>query len=456
MKNYIKLSVVLCLCVASFLIIQKSDAQDARVNADVDTKTYVEKTPTTLQTEVNTANAVPLKTLTDEYVNRITTLGTKVKDATIVNPDAITQRAVVESIDTVSRTVDEVQKEKKKVVTDIKDSIKNDIDNSIIEIRKDTQKPAYELQRAVDDERTVLFENLTQSVEAIKPTDTLKIKNIETQTHASLQKIQDNLQEQSDKPVNFEKSKRDVRETLLKFEEVLQQKKDIINSREGDLVFEDSDGDGVSDYDEIYIYKTDPQNAYTSKGSKNDGEKIKEGLNPLVELNEKIRYTDPRQDFEAFVTENYKVNKVQLIKEEKKSDTLVFEGVALPNSYVTLYIYSTPIIVTVKTDNSGVWNYELDQEIENGEHQMYVATVDNSGKIVAKSNPVLFTKTAEAASIGIAGTLNSSMSTENFLKDNFILITLALLIAIIILAMMFVGNHKNIKSVVNDLRNEVK
>jgi hypothetical protein len=75
---------------------------------------------------------------------------------------------------------------------------------------------------------------------------------------------------------------------------------------------------------------------------------------------------------------------------------LVFEGRALPNSFVTLYIFSTPVVVTVKTDEQGNWRYTLDTELEDGSHNLYVAMVNNNGRIVAKSPPVPFVKTAEA------------------------------------------------------------
>ena len=61
-----------------------------------------------------------------------------------------------------------------------------------------------------------------------------------------------------------------------------------------------------------------------------------------------------------------------------------------------MYIYSTPIVVTIKTDSNGEWQYLLDKELENGNHTVYTATVNNTGNIVAKSSGYLFTKTAEA------------------------------------------------------------
>lgn len=402
----------------------------------------------------------PLGKLAQDYILRLNSDSNTVpvEDSVIVNPEAITQDAITESIDTISKAVEDLTKVQDQVILDIKADVKENIDTSIVDIRKkQVEKPAYELQRSIDGERTQLFENVVQTIKSINPTkvsqDSEKIQELEKQVGTSLDKIEQSLKTESGFPVNFEKSRRDIRDTLIRFQEILVEKQKIIESRQGEFVFKDSDTDGVSDYDEMYIYKTDPIQAQTKGGDKTDGQKISEGINPLSDIGEKINYQDPRTDKESFVSNSYRVNKVQLLNEEGKK--LVFEGTALPNTYITLYIYSTPIIVTVKTDENGVWNYKLDKELENGEHQIYVATVDASGRIVTRSNPILFTKTAEAATIGISGTFDGSASAQNFLKDNFILIILATFIAIVIIGMMFAGDHKNIGSAISELKNEV-
>lgn len=366
------------------------------------------------------------------------------------------EESVADSIETITRTTADFEQEKQTVIDEIKSSLKEDIDDSIIQIRRETSVQAYELQRVVDVERKELFENITRTIEStIAVDESNAIDELRQFIDRSIRTIQANLQNEAPQvPVSFDRSLRNINQRLQQFEQKIKQNRIIIESRQGVLVFLDSDGDGLSDYDEIYIYGTDPYNAYTIPGDLNDGEKVARGINPLSPNMEPIEFQNPREDRDSFVSASYTVEKVQLIKEDNRR-TLVFEGRALPNTFVTLYIFSTPIIVTVKTDLAGRWTYELEKELETGEHQVYVATVDSSGKIVARSNPVLFTKTAEAAVIGIAGSVESAVTTQNFVKDNFVLITLAILIAIVILSMMFVGNHKNIKSAVSELRQEV-
>lgn len=374
-------------------------------------------------------------------------------DVIVVNPEIVIRNSVTESIDTISKTNEQLNQEKDIIIEDIKRSVKDDIDESIIKIRRETDTQAYELQQVVDTNRAQLFENVNRVIQEVTPVENKKIQELRTIVDTSIQSIERDLRAEAPMvQIDFEKSRAAIENKLISFEEQLIQKQQLIETREGALVYLDSDQDGVSDYDEIYIYGTNPDNAFSIAGELNDGQKISQGINPLSEGSEKKNYQDPRDDVSSFVSEFYKIEKVQLIKEE---DKLVFEGLALPNSFVTLYIFSTPIIVTVKTDISGKWAYELDQKLENGEHQMYVATVDATGKIVARSNPTLFVKTAEAATIGIVGSADSSVKTPNFLRDNFILITLAILITIVILAMMFVGNRRNLKTVVSELKNEI-
>lgn len=398
----------------------------------------------------------PIAKLAQEYLMRMNAQeGRYATPENVVNPEQFQMAALIESIETVNKTVEEVRAEKARVISEVQESVKQDIDTSIVTIRKTTETPAYELQRAIDAERTSLFENVTRTVDEIQPGSPERISQLQIEVAQSLDRIKASLEQQAGIPADFQKSQRDVRSILMRFEQVLAQKRQVIDSRSGELIFQDGDEDGLSDYDELYIYKTDPASARTKGENRTDGEKVRDGINPLSDTEEKMAYQDPREDKEAFVSSTYKVNKIQLLKQDDGDQDLMFEGVALPNSYVTLFIYSTPIMVTVRTDTNGTWTYEMEQELENGEHQMYVATVDNSGKLLARSNPILFTKSAEAATIGIAGSLEQSVGAQTFLKDNFILITLAVLIAVVVLTMMFVGNRRDLKAVVADLHNEV-
>jgi len=139
----------------------------------------------------------------------------------------------------------------------------------------------------------------------------------------------------------------------------------------------------------------------------------------------------------------YKVKEITLT--EKKD--VVFKGEALPNSFITLYIYSTPIMVTVKTDSRGEWQYVLDKELENGNHTVYTATVNNTGNIIAKSSGFLFTKTAEAVTLRDIPTVEAStvVNKPGLLKGNILYFSIGFIFVVVILILVLIGiNRKKV------------
>lgn len=207
----------------------------------------------------------------------------------------------------------------------------------------------------------------------------------------------------------------------------------------------DSDNDGISDSEEkrigtnIYLADTDGDGFL-------DGDEVKNGFNPLKyspgDGRDKVAFQSPKE-FGA-VKQEYKVEKVEMIKAEVGGqDKLKFSGKALPNTYIAVYIYSTdPIIVMVKTDSNGDWAYELDRDLNDGEHETFVAVTDNTGKITAKSEPLRFIKTAEAATTIPSAQTQSPLenSKSNFITFGFVTIILFLIVS---LALIGVATFKH-------------
>jgi len=216
----------------------------------------------------------------------------------------------------------------------------------------------------------------------------------------------------------------------------------------GDLLYKDSNNDGVSDYDSVYVYNIDPVKTtpVVVIGDKkiNAAGKILLGYSPKETDLVKVKPEEPNTSLAKEVS-GYKLEKVELTPDKK----VMFTGRALPNSFVTIYIYSTPIIVTVRTNALGEWNYTLDQELDDGQHKIYTATVNNTGKILAKSSGFTFTKTASAAvleSLPPVQVVTDDIKPGILSGNNlYVIIFVFMLIILLSLVIIGIGSRKNIQ-----------
>lgn len=203
-------------------------------------------------------------------------------------------------------------------------------------------------------------------------------------------------------------------------EEKIQESR-VFLERVGPRPFTDGDADGLSDYDEINIYHTDPASSDTDKDGFPDASEIVAHTNPNGKEEESFGGAEKMATTSASIAhssgeevlmENPKyagdvmpevVSLHSVVAEDKNegggSDdlagappTLRFSGTAPPNSYVTLYVFSDPISLTQRTGESGVWSFVLRKELLDGHHDAYGAVTDSAGNILAKSEPLSFTK----------------------------------------------------------------
>jgi hypothetical protein len=214
-----------------------------------------------------------------------------------------------------------------------------------------------------------------------------------------------------------------------------------------DLLLTDSDQDGLSDVEEMRL-GTDPQAADSDKDGRTDGDEIRSGFNPLQassgEEKDKIVYESPQTlPLEEKLDTRYEVKLVEVgkVSEDGQAITLRITGKAVPNTLVTLYVYSEPIVVTVKVDGEGNWSYDLDKQLEDGSHEVYVAVTDSTGKITAKSSPLRFIKTAQAVSIQTAQAISQTENQSPLERSKYSIAMYAIFIAVFFLgaALIVVG-----------------
>ncbi len=180
----------------------------------------------------------------------------------------------------------------------------------------------------------------------------------------------------------------------------------------------DPDNDGLSNNDELR-YGTNPLIRDTDNDGKIDGEEIAVGTNPLKNSargeEDKIEFEDVKTAGEV-KREIYAVENVETVDLEEGGKGLLISGKGPAKSYVTIFVYSElPTILTIKTNADGSWSYILKEQIEDGNHQVFVAVTDNEGKVKSKSEPLPFIKTAQAVTVNRAeaSNLESEISSQD-------------------------------------------
>jgi hypothetical protein len=175
------------------------------------------------------------------------------------------------------------------------------------------------------------------------------------------------------------------------------------------VLFIDTDGDGLPD-DVEKRFGTKPGVADTDGDGFSDGDEVKNGYNPLgpgrlvdgvklapvdVAIVSGAPIEHPKssgKETDELVVEN--------VDPRGDEETVTLSGKARPREIVTLFIYSyLPVVLTTTADEEGNWSYELGATLDDGQHEVYVAVTDETGKITEKSSPLaFFVAGAQAAS----------------------------------------------------------
>ena len=227
-----------------------------------------------------------------------------------------------------------------------------------------------------------------------------------------------------------ENEKNTLKENIAAMErEIAARETEIIAGRK--ILLADTDGDGLLDGREMEL-GTDPLNPDTDGDGLLDGDEAAMGYDPLTPSEFAVdSAVDPRP-LPPMQFEIYKVEEAVSVKiGEDGRSAIRFSGQGLPLSYVTLFIYSAPVIVAVKTDAHGRWTYTLDKPLEDGQHSVYAARINAQGRIAARSEVYVFKKTGDQIEKLVAGQEASMSSATGRIIQNF---KFAIIVIVIITA----------------------
>lgn len=225
----------------------------------------------------------------------------------------------------------------------------------------------------------------------------------------------------------------------------------VFENRVGVRAFIDTDGDGVTDYDELKIYHTNEKKADTDGDGYLDGVEILYKTNPSVpDANKEQKQELPSQNnplifgnvnSKLLALKDVEVTKVATSTEGKTiAKEITFTGHSEPNSFVTLYLFSDPIVVTIKTDSNGDWKYTLDKELPDGSHRVVTAITDKTGRVLAKSETIPFVKVAEAITVGQTQAVLPEEQKLGFFSGSSLYLLIIFVVGIFIMGILAIGS----------------
>ncbi|MES2436976.1 MAG: hypothetical protein V4519_03100 [Patescibacteria group bacterium] len=321
----------------------------------------------------------------------------------------------------------------------------SDISQHIVVIQNTTQELESQLksfiEKSVSDHIYVISklpQNQTRSIESLNSyvnplrlelieniytqlshTDTLTatvLKDLEAEVLVTLDAMHKGLSELANESDYFGNYSADIKTEITKASQAITLARDALSKNQGDLVFKDSDSDTLSDFDEVHVFKTDPS-IFTSQ------------IIPS-------QYQDPHT---AGITASniFEVRNISYVASSSTdSKSIVVEGTALPNSTLTLFIYSNPIIASVKANAQGLWKYIVTDPLEDGNHTLYIASVNGEGTIVSKSEPTSFSKTPKSIVLETVGLTQDVLEAR---KDKLQKNIIPLLVGVLAIAGLFIG-----------------
>lgn len=178
----------------------------------------------------------------------------------------------------------------------------------------------------------------------------------------------------------------------------------------------DTDQDGILDVDEELIYKTNPLKRDTDMDGIPDGFEVYNALKPLKK----------NTDIKSYQNFLEKITTLEL--ESHENENFILKGKTQPNAIVRLFLHSKLVVGAVKADEDGNWEYELQEGLEKGGHEIEMQLITPEGvktdkKIVKQFNleddfePIIYSQNLKIESI-FPNPEGKDMETEFFTLVN--------------------------------------
>lgn len=175
----------------------------------------------------------------------------------------------------------------------------------------------------------------------------------------------------------------DVLDVLMQYDEkgagsgILLSDRELFDGLGGDLLYVDTDSDGVTDYAEEYLWNSSVQHAISGNDSFTDGESILKGIDPVSDMPLAIAQFTGKANTFATLTLTY--------DGEKQA---VFSGRLLPQTHGALLGEDGTILSVFLTDRYGYFSIPLDASVFQKNVVIMSAQIGAGGKVFFTSLPI--------------------------------------------------------------------
>jgi len=218
-----------------------------------------------------------------------------------------------------------------------------------------------------------------------------------------------------------------LKDKIRETEEQIRQETNHLTSR-------DSDQDGISDFDEVANFGTNPLLADTDIDGVIDTVEISRGSDPLVADAKKVPHLNRNIEevtFDEVVEINFVGPQVTAMQDAASDEFYIrVEGRSVPGSHVYLLSYSTGVVGVVRTGSSGMFSYTIERDFAVGQHELAAVLVDTEGVIVASSKPHRFARTTNSFIAAAAMGATETQGTQSA-EDTIVLNVLVAAIGVI-------------------------
>ena len=201
---------------------------------------------------------------------------------------------------------------------------------------------------------------------------------------------------------------------------------EVIKTSEGDSAI-DFDKDGLTDYDEVVLYGTDPKLADEDNDGSLDSVEIILGYNPTDAKLEVVSRAVDQFLGGVINGDLLSITAIQplYLYAEKDSMPKVLTSVSgrgIPNSFSRLYLGDLSESVFVKIGPNGTFTQTIDKEFVKIEGRVVLALTDNTGRIVMRGQPLEVDKVVTSSELYNSVAFDAAVvkSVEEFSTTNVI------------------------------------